>query len=119
MSGWWLVAPDWQEVPGVGGDDVGGEEVEVAGVVGDSVGVEVAFVGVAATVDGAFDLDAEEAAAVVDGEVVGSGLSPGLADVEVEFGGAGHEAQLRPLTPGFGMTEGPSGIWHFGFGAAF
>ena len=44
---------DWQDVPGVGGDYVGGEEVDLVGAVGDSVGVEVAFVGVAAVEDGA------------------------------------------------------------------
>ena len=42
-----------EDVPGVGGDYVGGEEVDLVGAVGDSVGVEVAFVGVAAVEDGA------------------------------------------------------------------
>jgi hypothetical protein len=50
---------DGEDVPGVGGDYVGGEEVDLVGAVGDSVGVEVAFVGVAAVEDGAFDLDAD------------------------------------------------------------
>ena len=63
---------DGKDVPGVGGYHIGGDEVDVARRVGDSVGVEVAFVGVAAMEDGAFDLDAAEASAVVDDEVVGS-----------------------------------------------
>ena len=37
-----------EEVEGVGGDDVGGEEVDFGGGVGDAVVVEVAFVGLAA-----------------------------------------------------------------------
>jgi len=73
---------DWEDVPGVGGDHVGGDEVDVFGGVGGSVGVEVAFVGVAAVEEGAFDLDTAEAAAVVGGEVVGSGVSPRFAYAE-------------------------------------
>ena len=42
----------------------------------------MAFVGVAAVEDGAFDLDAEEASAVFEGEVVGGHVSPGLGDAE-------------------------------------
>ena len=56
---------DWQDVPGVGGDHICGDEVDVAGGVGDSVRVEVAFVGVAPVEDGALDLDAGEAGAVL------------------------------------------------------
>ena len=56
-----------EDVPGIGGDYVGGEEVDLGGAVGDAVGVEVAFVGVAAVVDGAFYLDAGEVAAVFEG----------------------------------------------------
>lgn len=54
-----------EDVEGVGGDYVGGEQVDLVGGVGDAVVVEVAFVGVAAIEDGAFDLDAEEVAVVV------------------------------------------------------
>src|SRR5208282_4686610 len=51
-----------ENVEDVRGDYVGGEEVDLGWGVGDAVVVEVAFVGVAAVVDGAFDLDAEEVA---------------------------------------------------------
>jgi hypothetical protein len=62
-----------EDVPSVGGDDPstslrtgsGGDEVDLVGAVGDVVGGESADVGVVAFADGAFDLDAAEAAAVV------------------------------------------------------
>jgi hypothetical protein len=54
-----------EDVEDVGGNHVDGEEVDLVGGVGDAVVVEVAFVGVAAVEDGAFDLDAEEVALVV------------------------------------------------------
>lgn len=103
---------DGENVPSVGGDDVGGDEVDVAWGVGDSVGVEVTFVGVAAVEDGAFDLDAAEAAAVVGDEVVGGGVSPGLGDAESEFGGAGHEAQFGPLAARLSEADGHAGNVH-------
>ena len=46
----------------------------------------MAFVGVAAVEDGAFDLDAAEAAAVVGDEVVRGGVSPGLGSPELQWG---------------------------------
>ena len=70
----------------------------------------MAFVGVAALAGGAFDLDAEEASVVVDGEVVGSGVSPGFGDAESLLGGAGHEAHFGPLSALFGVRS-----WRFAF----
>src|SRR5580700_3947233 len=61
-----------EDVEGIGGDYVGGEEVDLVGGVGDAVVVEVAFEGVAAVEDGAFDLDAEEVAVVVPSVAVRS-----------------------------------------------
>ena len=104
---------DGEDVPGVGGDYVGGYEVELGGAVGDVGGADGADVGVLAFADGAFDLDAAEAAAVVGGEVVGGGVSPGLADEEAEFGGAGHETQLRPLAPCLGVADVHPLIFHW------
>jgi len=97
---------DGEDVPGIGGDYVGGDEVDVAGRVGDSVGVEVAFVGVAAVEDGAFDLDAAEAAAVVGDEVVGCGVSPGFRYAELQFQGSGDETELRPFAARFRVADG-------------
>lgn len=71
---------DWEDVPGVRGDYVGGDEVDVFGGVGDSVGVEVAFVGVAAVEDGALYLDAEEASEILGGDIVGSAVPPRLGN---------------------------------------
>jgi len=103
---------DGDDVPGVGGDYVGGDEVDLVGAVGDSVGGDAAAVGVPAVLLGAFDLDAAEAGAVFGGEVVGRGVAPGLGDAEAEFGGAGHETELRPLAAGFGVADVHSFIWH-------
>ena len=94
-----------EDVPGVGGDYVGGEEVDLIWTVGDAVGVEVAFVGTAAMEDGAFDLDAGEVAGVFEGEVEGGHVSPRLGDDEAEFGGADHETQLRPLAARLGVAD--------------
>src|SRR4051812_15782431 len=96
---------DGDDVPGVGGDDVGGDEVDLGGGVGDSVGGDAAAVGVPAFLLGAFDLDAAEAGVVFGGEVVGGGVSPGLGDAEAKGGGAGHEAELRPLAAGLGVAD--------------
>ena len=96
---------DGEDVPGVGGDDVSGDEVDVAGRVGLSVGVEVAFEGVAAAAGGAFDLDATKMAAVVGEDVVGSAVSPGAKDAESEFDGAGHEAEFDPLAANFRVRD--------------
>ena len=104
-----------EDVEGVGGDDVGGEEVDLGGGVGDAVVVEVAFVRVAAVVYGAFHLNAEEVSVVVDGEVVGGGVSPGLGDADAEFGGAGHETEFGPLSAGFGLLNVDASIGHVGF----
>ena len=108
---------DGEDVPGVGGDYVGGDEIDLVGAVGDSVGGDAAAVGVPAFLLGAFDLDAAEAAAVVGGKVVGGGVSPGLGYAEAEFGGAGHETEFGPLSPGLGETDVHAFVVH-GFDGA-
>jgi hypothetical protein len=96
---------DGEDVPGVGGDDEGGEEVELVGAVDYVAGADGADVGVAALVDGAFDLHAEEVAVMVGGDVVGGGFSPGLGDAEAEFGGALHETEFGPLSAKLGVRD--------------
>lgn len=59
--------------------------------------------------DGAFDLDAAEASAVVDSEVVGSAVAPGFADAESEFGGASHETKLGPFAALLRVADGHTG----------
>jgi hypothetical protein len=80
-------------------------------VVAAAVGY-VALVGASAFVFGAFDLDAEEAAVVFDGEVVAGHVSPGLGDAESVLGGAGHETQFGPLAPEFGVLDVDSLVGH-------
>jgi hypothetical protein len=101
------------DVPDVGFDYVGGDEVDLVLGVGDAVVGDVAFVGASAFVFGAFDLDAEEVAVVFDGEVVAGHVSPGLGDAESVLGGAGHEAQFGPLAPEFGVLDVDSFVGHF------
>lgn len=88
------------DVPGVLGDDVGDEEVEVAEGVAAAggVGLELAEVSVAGAAGGGFDLHADEAGVVVEADVVGEGVSPGLEDVEAAFEGGGHETEFDPLS---------------------
>jgi hypothetical protein len=100
------------DVPGIGGDDVGGDEIELIGGVGNSVGGYAAAVGVPAATLGALDLDAQEASAMLDGEVVRGSVSPGLGDAKAVLGGAGHKAQLGPFTPRFGVLNIRSLICH-------
>ena len=100
-------------VPGVGFDYVGGYEVYLGRGVGEFVVGYVALVGASAFVFCAFDLDAEEAAVVFDGEVVAGHVSPGLGDAESVLGGAGHETQFGPLAAEFGVLDVYTLIGHF------
>ena len=65
--------------------------------------------------DGAFDLDAAEASAMVDDEVVRSGVSPGLGDAECELDGASRETEFGPFAALFGVTDGKAGRFHLHF----
>ena len=87
------------DVPGVERDEVDGEEVEGAGRVGGASGAHdvEAELASAALVERGFDLDAEEASVVFDGDVVEGGVAVGFGDAESFAGGAGHETKLGPL----------------------
>ena len=101
------------DVPDVGFDYVGSYEVYLVVAVGDAVVGYVAFVGASAFVFGAFDLDAEEVAVVLDGEVVAGHVSPGLGDAESVLGGAGHEAEFGPFAPELGVLDIDTLVCHF------
>jgi hypothetical protein len=103
-----------EDVPDVGGDDPStslrtgssGEEVDLGRGVGGAVVVEAAAVGIfLAALEGAFDLDAEEVAEVVDGEVVGGAVSAGAGEDEAEFGGAELETEFGPLPAELGVLD--------------
>jgi hypothetical protein len=130
-----------EDVEDVGGDDVGGEEVDLVGSVEVVVGGEAAGVGVVAFVEGAFDLDAEEAGPSVavrslragslvggrilrtgvlgggrglgagDEEVVGGAFSAGAGEDEAEFGGAELETEFGPLSATLGVADVLAGIF--------
>jgi len=103
-------------VPGVGFDYVGGDEVDLARGVGEFVVGDVALVRASAFVFGAFDLDAEEASVVLDGEVVAGHVSPGLGDAESVLGGAGHETEFGPFAPELGVLDIDTLVCHFCLG---
>ena len=78
----------------------------------------MAFVTVVAHAGGGFHLNAEDSALVLDHEVIGSGISPGLGDHESVLGGAGHETEFGPLAAEFVVFKvygGQSWLrrWHF------
>jgi hypothetical protein len=54
---------------------------------------------------GGLHLNAKALRGVLDDEVVGGGLSPGLANVKAFFGGARHKAHLHPLAALLGRLE--------------
>ena len=88
------------DVPGVERDEIDGEKVDRAGRVGGASGahdVEAELAG-AALVERGFDLDAEEASVMFDGDVVEGGVAVGFGDAESFAGGAGHETELGPLS---------------------
>jgi hypothetical protein len=95
------------DVPGVGGDDIGGDEVEAVAGIRRAVGSDVAFIRMSALVAGAFDLDAEKASVMLDGEIVGRHVSPGLGNAKAVLGGSGHKTGLGPFAPRFGVRD----IW--------
>jgi hypothetical protein len=103
---------DGEDVPGVGGDDVGGEEVELVGTVEDVARTDGADVGVVALVDGAFHLDTAEESLVFGGDIVGGGFSPGLGDAESALGGALHETEFGPLSAKLGVWNVLTTVWH-------
>ena len=96
---------DGEDVPGVGGDDEGGEEVELVGAADDVAGADGADVGVGALVDGALDLHAAEEALIIGDDVVGGGFSPGLVAAESALGGALHETEFGPLSAEFVVLD--------------
>ena len=86
---------DGDDVPEFFGDDVGGEDVDFVGRVGTlgaillpGMGHEGVAVASGDLVAGGFDLDAPEAVAGVEDEVVAVAVSPGLGDAEAFEGGA-------------------------------
>jgi len=105
------------DVPGVFGQDVDGEEVDLGGLVGDGAGWKAAVgVGAPGSFDelgGAFDLDAEKAAAVVDDVVVALAFAMRFGDNKAVAGGAVGEGKFGKLSPALGvefLQEGGAGI---------
>src|SRR5579864_38849 len=104
------------DVPDLDGDDVSRDKVEHAFAVRDSVGVDVTFVSSGGVVAASgFDLHTQEVSVVLDGNVVGRGVSPGTDDGEALLGGAGHEEKLGPFSALFEMFDDVGGVvWHEG-----
>jgi hypothetical protein len=97
-----------QDVPDVERDDVGYQDVDIFGGVDDFAfavdavdGLDVVAAG--AQDFGAFQLDAPEAGAGIEDEIVALAVSPGLGDAEAQDSGFEHEG-------GFGEFSGALGI---------
>jgi len=107
---------DGEDVPEVERDDVGYEEIDVAGGIdgaafADGVG-GASFVGVGAESVGGFDLDAEEAATVVEDEVVAFAVAPGFGDAESEGTGFVEKSGFAAFAATLGVfAAGAGGLW--------
>jgi hypothetical protein len=110
-----------KDVPGVFGDDAGGEEVNFAGKVGNDtasgVTANVEMVEALDQVGGAFDLDAPERSsetnfanfARVDDGVVTFAVSVGLGDAEAEGGGFEGEGEFGEFSAALGVEFAEDG----------
>ncbi len=109
---------DGEDVPDVERDDVGDEEVDVRGRVNRAAFANgicgAGFVGAGAETVSGFDLDAEEAAAVVEDEVVAFGVSPGLGHAEAERAGFVEEGGFGALSGALGIAKSFETRWRFG-----
>jgi hypothetical protein len=106
---------DGKHVPDVERDDVGDEEVDVAGRVNgaafaDGVGGP-SFVSVRTETVGGLDLDAKQAAAVVENEVVALGVAPGLGNAEAEGAGFVEEGGFGAFSGAFGIFWDEVTLW--------
>lgn len=94
-----------EDIPDIFGDDVDGEEVDlVAGVV-RAAGLDCDDVSAALAGCGGLDLDAEETAVALRGDVVAGGVSPGLGGAESSLDDSGHEDEFGPLAAMFGVFD--------------
>lgn len=93
-----------EDVPKLGGDDVGHEEVDLCGGVDASMDASASVNAVRAFADTGrgFDLNAREAASGFDDEVVAITVSPGFGDAETEGGGFVKESGFGDLAAAFG-----------------
>lgn len=91
---------DGDDVPGIVGHDVGGDEVHLLAGIGLALAASDADKGLGAGVAeaGGLDLDAEDGAAGLDQEVVRGGVTPRLGNAQAELGGAYQEAQFDELS---------------------
>src|SRR5262245_18874848 len=83
------------------GVDVAGGVDDFAALVGGGDGLDVVSAG--ALGGGAFDLNAEQAAAVVEDEVVALGVAPGAGDTESEAGGLEQKSRLGEVAGAAGV----------------
>jgi hypothetical protein len=103
---------DRDDVPGIGGDDVGGDEIDLVGGVGAATVADRAHVGLQPLLAGAFDLHAVDASVALHEDVVGSGIAPGFRGHEAVLGGAGHEAEFGPLAAQLAVLDRDGWIAH-------
>ena len=93
------------DVPGAGGNDAGGDEVEFAGRVAALAAVATGSLDLIEALlrdEHRLDLHAKEAPAVVHDEVIRAVLAEGLRNPQPEREGAEQKTHFRPLALGFG-----------------
>jgi len=112
---------DWNDVPEIERDHMGGDEVDVCfGIDGASFagGVRGAgFIGTGSDAFGAFDLNAVETLSVIKDEVVAAAVAPGLGDAESHVDGTGEKGGFGALSGDLGVLAvfGVLGLLGFGF----
>ena len=99
--------PRRDDVPGLLGDDVAGEEVNMLGGVLPAVvvGSELTAVSGVDAVTGGLNLNSDDAGAEIEGDVEGLGVSPGLEDRETAAEGFGYELGFDPFAAFFEVPE--------------
>ena len=85
------------DVPEILWQDVNHEKIEGVFGIGPMASLDGAGITAAVKKLSGLDLDAPEAAVVLDNEVILGGVSPRLGYVKAVFCGGGHETQLNPL----------------------
>ncbi len=98
------------DVPDVLRDDEECHEVDLVRLIHLVTSAAVTLIMATKVIHGGLHLDTKESSAVLDGEVVAGGVSPGLADGEAVVGGAGHELQLDPFAAALGVLDHTFGV---------
>src|SRR5579863_1397568 len=96
---------DWDDVPEIQRNNVGGHEVKVVRGVESAPATQHESIVLEPSAHGGLDLNTQKMAIALDDEVVVGGIAPGFSDDEAVLGGADHETHLGPLAVLFGVFD--------------